>query len=573
LWPGNAEAISAYGFLAIRTWRAWAAVLTALGDAAGAAHWLGYVNASVATILAPGAGWFRPLGLFASADALTAGFVPPSDAAAMVAAQFNDSTTICGLSPFNTYFVLQALAAAGELDRGLAAVHQCWGVYVRLGASTTWEIAVPGWQQLLQPGDTLPGFTGYTSQAHPWSSGATAWASAHLAGVQARLPGYASFVVAPHIAGAMQGVSARVPVGPGGAIRVHVAKAAAAQGALLSVGVPASLAASSGALHVSQVLAQRLTGVAEGQGLRVSVAFAPGLGEECSCSSSSSSSSSGGAEVSELVFEGGEVGPVVAASGRRSRVAVLPLRAGAGCHCVSLLAPASPSSLSAAAATATATAAVAAAPPNPFPTPVYPANFVGRDEVTSGSWIGTYGAAGYFLVEFDGAQHPVQALPPWVLSVQLNDDNRPGGGPWVLPPPDSDPRALQDPRNATAPRRIGQFCSNQGTPTFALNVQVAPLPPNATYQFSFYFADYDARGRRQTVQLMDLVTLNVISEPVLVGPDFTGGVWLVWQYSRSIRIRMNGIRGDNAVLSAVLFDSVPTAGTGGRSRDQGKGTL
>jgi hypothetical protein len=103
----------------------------------------------------------------------------------MVAAQFNDSITICGLSPFNTYFVLQALAAAGELDRGLAAVHQCWGVYVRLGASTTWEIAVPGWQQLLQPGDTLPGFTGYTSQAHPWSSGATAWASAHLAGVQA----------------------------------------------------------------------------------------------------------------------------------------------------------------------------------------------------------------------------------------------------------------------------------------------------------------------------------------------------------------------------------------------------
>jgi hypothetical protein len=51
------------------------------------------------------------------------------------------------------------------------------------------------------------------------------------------------------------------------------------------------------------------------------------------------------------------------------------------------------------------------------------------------------------------------------------------------------------------------------------------------------FVDYDARGRRQTVQLMDLDSLNDISPPVLVGPDFTGGVWLVWLFAFLLQCR------------------------------------
>jgi hypothetical protein len=43
----------------------------------------------------------------------------------------------------------------------------------------------------------------------------------------------------------------------------------------------------------------------------------------------------------------------------------------------------------------------------------------------------------------------------------------------------------------------------------------------------------------------------------LVGPpDFAGGVWLVWQYPGSVRLRVNGVRGDNGVLSAIAFDDV-----------------
>jgi hypothetical protein len=125
---GSAEAQAAYGFLAMRAWHAWAGVLAATGDPAGAAHWRAYYDAAVAAARAPGPSWLLPLGLFASADAINAGFVAPGEAAAMVARLFNNSVTICGLSPFNTFFVLQALGAAGELDRGIATIHECWGV-------------------------------------------------------------------------------------------------------------------------------------------------------------------------------------------------------------------------------------------------------------------------------------------------------------------------------------------------------------------------------------------------------------------------------------------------------------
>ena len=109
----------------------------------------------------------------------------PAEAAAIVSAKLNDTVTVCMLSCFNTFFVLQGLAAAGELDRGLAALHRCWDVQVLLGASTTWETSQPDWTSVLDPGAPIPGFEdGFTSMAHPWSSGATAWATAHLLGVQ-----------------------------------------------------------------------------------------------------------------------------------------------------------------------------------------------------------------------------------------------------------------------------------------------------------------------------------------------------------------------------------------------------
>ena len=539
------ETQAAYRALAIRSWRAWAAVCAAVGNATDASHWTAYADAATSTIRASGSpAWYESIGLFAVADAVNAGVSTPAEAAGIVALRFNDLTTICSLSPFNTFFALEALASFGELDRGLATVHACWDVMLRLGATTTWEIAKPAWEDLFPPTSVIAQFQGYTSMAHPWSSGATAWSSRHLAGVRATAPGYATFVVAPHIAGNMSGISATVPLPNDEAIVMRATGMAA--GAAASICVATPLGPRAGALHVSELLAARLTGSAA----RIEAAVFFAHGAPCACEEGDASSGAFAMQQGEetvaasapLVWGQAAEGPVDPMTGARVRVARIPLRAG-GCMRVALRAVGAAIALQSA--------------PNPFPPPAWPAYFVGRDQVTSGSFLGVYGSAGHFLVAFDGPDQHVSALPPWVISVTQPQGGT-ANGPWLDPPPANNSVALQDPRAPTGPRKIGQWCNELSGPTFPVDVTVMPAPANMTYQFSFYFADYDSRGRRETVQLMDGVTLEDISPAQLVGPDFTGGVWYVWQYPRSIRLRVNFVRGTNAVISAIALDAVTT---------------
>ncbi len=81
------------------------------------------------------------------------------------------------------------------------------------------------------------------------------------------------------------------------------------------------------------------------------------------------------------------------------------------------------------------------------------------------------------------------------------------------------------------------------------------LKPGASSPFnvSAYVIDFDAKGRRQTVSVMDRGSLGEIS-PVQYVEAFTGGVWLTWRYNASLRLRFNFIRGDNQVVSALMFD-------------------
>lgn len=114
-----------------------------------------------------------------------------------------------------------------------------------------------------------------------------------------------------------------------------------------------------------------------------------------------------------------------------------------------------------------------------------------------------------------------------------------------------DSRALQNPADPTGLRSIG--CTYT-TPTFIMDVVQAAGASNA-YQFAVYLVDYDENNRHQTVELMDRWSLKLIS-PVQYVTDFGNGVWLVWQYTGSVRLRFNFVRGSNAVVSAIAFDPV-----------------
>ena len=527
----------------------------ALGDATTAAHYNGYAAAAIAaTRNASGsAAWTQSVGLHAAAEALNGGWVSAPEAALLLPRLFNDLATICSLSAFNTYTILRALAAAGDLDRGYAALHACWDVMLDLGATTTWETSKPGWAALLHVHDGIPGFQdGFASMAHPWASGATQWASQHLAGLAPTAPGFARFAVQPHISGDMRGVRGVQPL-PGGDSLSVAAGGAAGSG----VCIDAPRAPRTGELRLSEVLVERL--LAGGSGATVTGArfvhvFLPG---ECACSGGGAAAAAAAEGVEEvargtLAFTAATEGPL-RGNGARARVASLALRTG-GCNVVTLQ-------------SAAGAAPAAAAPPNPFPPLSYPAVTLGADQDTAGDWLGTYGAAGFFLAAFDGPGKHREQLPPWVASVtQVFGPN--SAGPWLDPPPANDTRALLDPAAPQGPRKIGQFSAPPPpeagwAPSFPFDIRVrAPPAPGTVYQFSAYFVDFDFRGRRQSVQLMDGDTLNDIA-PVQLLSDFEGGVWLSWQYNSSVRLRINFLRGTNQVLSAILFDVVNT--TAGRA--------
>ncbi len=73
------------------------------------------------------------------------------------------------------------------------------------------------------------------------------------------------------------------------------------------------------------------------------------------------------------------------------------------------------------------------------------------------------------------------------------------------------------------------------------------------YQVALYFVDWENKGRRQAVEMMDAATLNLIA-PVNVVKNFSGGAYLVYTYNKSAKFRFNKIRGDVVSLSGIFFD-------------------
>lgn len=497
------------------------------------------------------------MGLFSVADAINAGVATADEGAAIVVARMSNAVTICALSAFNTFYVLEAMAALGEVDRGLFTIHRCWDVMVVLGGTCVWETSSPDWALLLNTNDGVPGFEdGYTSLAHPWSSGATAWATAWLLGVRfdRGVPR-----IAPHISGSMTGVRGAVPVAGGSAVGVHARPVAG--GAVVDVFVPASIPAGA-ELELSALLAQRLLGDASPVQHAV-VSRADAL-DTATCSSGDALLAAA-PPLRSLAFAtvvgAGPVDPVLGARSPVARIALVP-----GCTRVYL--------------SASGALAPPAAPP-PFPPLSYPAQFLGADTATAGSWKGKYGGAGYYLAAYDGVNQHRVALPPFVAAI-TQAFGKAQNGPW--PCDGSDVRALQDPSNASAPRKIGQWSVPPAgvggwDPSYPLDVLLTSEAEGVvTYRVALYMVDFDLKGRRQAVSVMDATTHEPIAQEQLLS-NFTGGSWLSWQYNRSMRFRcarwrggiselcgapphppptplstVNYIRGDNQVVSAVMFD-------------------
>jgi hypothetical protein len=78
-------------------------------------------------------------------------------------------------------------------------------------------------------------------------------------------------------------------------------------------------------------------------------------------------------------------------------------------------------------------------------------------------------------------------------------------------------------------------------------------PNDKTYQLALYVVDWDRGERRQAVALFDLKTLNRLA-PVHMLRNFAEGKYLIYSCTGSVRVRIDQVRGRNAVLNAIFFD-------------------
>ena len=505
-------------------------------------------------------GW----GMHALADAVNADaamptpFLSAADKAAIAASHFNDSVQICSFSPFNQYWVLQALGHLDQPKMALFSILHCWGGMLELGGTDFWEVYSPEWNRFLTANttatphvpDPVPnGQSGYTSLAHPWGAGVAAWMSENAVGLQPLTPGFGRWRVRSLLArfDLLTSVNGTVPTGRGtGGERVLTAAIRASRGwSSCTCSAPENTV---GEIHLPK------SEVAAGGGWTVTM---DGVTVEAQ-----STAVDGAARMTWFETNTHVVVSRVRGEGRtKTRRLMLTSKARPG---KSHGSPEAPTVM---------TNGVKATKESLVPPPHYAATVVGMDRTTGGAWRGKYGKSGFIM--FNAAANKtagdLQQLPPFVKSVDYGASatcptcakrmRPPRQGRFAVVGTAAAKAALQPPVGGGAsPTELG-FLATQNPiacdQTFPVDIVLQQESQQQRFRVAVYAADLDRGGaagpRDMTVTAFDLATLDLVA-PTQRVRHFEGGAWLVYTYDRSLRLRFSQIRGGDALVSGLFFD-------------------
>jgi alpha-L-rhamnosidase len=125
------------------------------------------------------------------------------------------------ITPYYNFYVISAMAQAGQYEAALDWIRKYWGGMIRRGATSFWEaynLGLPqhGWHRMLRA-DFGQGY--FVSLAHGWSSGPTVWLTEQILGIKPTAPGFAQVSIRPELAG-LKWASGAEPT-PRGRIRVN----------------------------------------------------------------------------------------------------------------------------------------------------------------------------------------------------------------------------------------------------------------------------------------------------------------------------------------------------------------
>jgi hypothetical protein len=90
-------------------------------------------------------------GLHAAGNLVNAGIVTKNETEALFQRLFTEAATVCSWSPFNQYWLLQALGnMGGKMDYATASIELCWGGMTTLGEGCLWELYSPEWPKFMK---------------------------------------------------------------------------------------------------------------------------------------------------------------------------------------------------------------------------------------------------------------------------------------------------------------------------------------------------------------------------------------------------------------------------------------
>jgi len=487
-----AEAQNAYKMLSIRAWQNFAAAMEKSGRPDLAQKYRGYASSKM-TQLRGTPDWFNKFGVHSAADAATTELLNQDELEALYKKEFRDRVNRVSLSPFNQYFILQALARMNKYDDALSSIRDLWGGMVNYGGTTTFEVYRPSWNSVIGLNDAVPNTQcGIVSLCHPWGAGPVKWLNEEVLGIVPTTPSFKTYDIVPHLGSTLTRVSGTTPT-PLGDISASInvssgeCKFTTPPGSIGRIGIPKA------GKHIVRIV---VNGELAWDGKFHSIA---GLG--------------GANEDQDFVY-------------------FRDVQAGAYSVSVKY---------------------TGKSPVYHEPAMEYAAKFIKQDMATSGNWGGVYGKDGCVLCNYNGAGSDSLSLPSYVKAVTFfrgfPEAGRPDNTVWN--PETSDTRALaSSPQNQTQ-RKAACISNSDQTMTATITVD-----GEHAYQVALYFVDWDDKGRRLAVEMFDADTLNLIA-PVQVVDAFRCGKYLIYSYNKSAKFRFDKIRGDIVPLSGIFFDSSP----------------
>jgi hypothetical protein len=155
---------------------------------------------------------FSDLTLHSACDAINAGLLPDEMIEGIYERYLTDRVNRLSYSPFNEYFILQAMARINRHADATDCILDMFGGQVEYGGTTFFETYRPCWNDELGRLDApVNNQAGYTSLNHPWGCGVIHFMNEEILGIKPKTPGFREFDIFPHPGGRLEYLKGETP--------------------------------------------------------------------------------------------------------------------------------------------------------------------------------------------------------------------------------------------------------------------------------------------------------------------------------------------------------------------------